>query len=108
VDDFMEALWEAIAIVLAVSLLALGVRAGAAVALSIPLVLAVVFVTMMTFGIDLQRISLGALIIALGLLVDDAMITIESMVTRLERGDEKEKAAAFAYSSTAMPRLAAR
>jgi multidrug efflux pump subunit AcrB len=106
VDDFMEALWEAIAIVLAVSLLALGVRAGAAVALSIPLVLAVVFVTMMTSGIDLQRISLGALIIALGLLVDDAMITIESMVTRLERGDEKEKAAAFAYSSTAMPRLA--
>ena len=57
-------------------------------------------------GIGLQRISLGALIIALGLLVDDAMITIESMVTRLERGDEKEKAASFAYSSTAFPRLA--
>ena len=106
VDDFMEALWEAIAIVLGVSLLALGLRAGAVVALSIPLVLAAVFVTMMTFGIDLQRISLGALIIALGLLVDDAMITIESMVTRLERGDEKEQAATFAYSSTALPRLA--
>ena len=79
---------------------------GAVVALSIPLVLAVVFVTMSAFGIDLQRISLGALIIALGLLVDDAMITVESMVTRLERGDEKEQAATFAYSSTAFPRLA--
>ena len=101
VADFMEALWEAIAIVLAVSLLALGLRAGAVVALSIPLVLAVVFMTMSALGIDLQRISLGALIIALGLLVDDAMITIESMVTRLERGDEKEQAASFAYSSTA-------
>ncbi len=106
VDDFMEALWEAIAIVLGVSLVALGLRAGAIVALSIPLVLAAVFMTMMGVGIDLQRISLGALIIALGLLVDDAMITIESMVTRLERGDEKEQAAAFAYSSTAFPRLA--
>ena len=106
VADFMEALWEAIAIVLVVSLVALGLRAGAVVALSIPLVLAAVFVTMMMFGIDLQRISLGALIIALGLLVDDAMITIEAMVTRLERGDEKEQAATFAYSSTAFPRLA--
>ncbi len=106
VDDFMEALWEAIGIVLAVSLLALGLRAGAVVALAIPLVLAVVFMAMMMFGIDLQRISLGALIIALGLLVDDAMITIEAMVTQLERGGEKEQAASFAYSSTAYPRLA--
>ena len=106
VADFMEALWEAIAIVLAVSLAALGLRAGAVVALSIPLVLAVVFVTMSAFGIDLQRISLGALIIALGLLVDDAMITVESMVTRLDRGDEKDQAATFAYGSTALPRLA--
>ena len=105
VDDFMEALWEAIAIVLAVSLVALGLRAGAVVAISIPLVLATVFVAMKFFGIDLQRISLGALIIALGLLVDDAMITIEAMVTRLERGDEKEQAATFAYASTALPRL---
>jgi multidrug efflux pump subunit AcrB len=105
VDDFMEALWEAIAIVLGVSLVALGLRAGAVVAISIPLVLAAVFVTMMFFGIDLQRISLGALIIALGLLVDDAMITIEAMVTRLERGDDKEQAATFAYASTAYPRL---
>ena len=106
VDDFMEALWEAIAIVLGVSLLALGLRAGAVVALSIPLVLAAVFITMTLLGIDLQRISLGALIIALGLLVDDAMITIESMVTRLEHGDDKEQAAGFAYASTAFPRLA--
>jgi len=105
VDEFMEALWEAIAIVLGVSLLSLGVRAGAVVALSIPLVLATVFVVMGFTGIDLQRISLGALIIALGLLVDDAMITVESMVTRLERGDDKERAASFAYTSTAFPML---
>jgi multidrug efflux pump subunit AcrB len=105
VDDFMEALWEAVAIVLAVSLLSLGLRAGAVVALSIPLVLAAVFVAMEFFGIDLQRISLGALIIALGLLVDDAMITVETMVTRLEHGDDKQKAATFAYSSTAFPML---
>ena len=106
VDDFMEALWEAVAIVLAVSLISLGLRAGAVVAISIPLVLAAVFVAMTVFGIDLQRISLGALIIALGLLVDDAMITVESMVTRLDHGDAKESAATFAYSSTALPRLA--
>ncbi|MEA2633545.1 MAG: multidrug efflux pump [Chloroflexota bacterium] len=105
VDDFMEALWEAIAIVLGVSLIALGLRAGAVVAISIPLVLAAVFLAMTFAGIDLQRISLGALIIALGLLVDDAMITVESMVTRLDHGDDKETAAAFAYSSTALPRL---
>ena len=105
VDDFMEALWEAIAIVLAVSLISLGLRAGAVVALSIPLVLAAVFVAMSFFGIDLQRISLGALIIALGLLVDDAMITVETMVTRLEHGDDKEHAATFAYTSTAFPML---
>jgi multidrug efflux pump subunit AcrB len=105
VDDFMEALWEAIAIVLGVSLVSLGLRAGAVVALSIPLVLAAVFVAMTIFGIDLQRISLGALIIALGLLVDDAMITVETMVTRLEHGDDKEHAATFAFTSTAFPML---
>ncbi|WP_246523692.1 efflux RND transporter permease subunit [Neoroseomonas eburnea] len=105
VHEFMEALWEAVAIVLAVSLLSLGLRAGAVVALAIPLVLGVVFVAMELFGIDLQRISLGALIIALGLLVDDAMITVEMMVTRLERGDDKEQAATFAYTSTAFPML---
>ncbi|MBV9219303.1 MAG: efflux RND transporter permease subunit [Methylobacteriaceae bacterium] len=105
VDDFMEALWEAVAIVLGVSLVSLGLRAGAVVALSIPLVLAAVFVVMSFTGIDLQRISLGALIIALGLLVDDAMITVETMVTRLEHGDDKEHAATFAYTSTAFPML---
>ena len=105
VDDFMEALWEAVAIVLAVSLVSLGLRAGAVVALSIPLVLAAVFIAMGFFGIDLQRISLGALIIALGLLVDDAMITVETMVTRLEHGEDKESAATFAYTSTAFPML---
>ena len=105
VDDFMEALWEAVGIVLAVSLVSLGMRAGAVVALAIPLVLAAVFVAMEVFGIDLQRISLGALIIALGLLVDDAMITVETMVTRLEHGDDKEHAATFAYTSTAFPML---
>jgi len=105
VDDFMEALWEAIGIVLAVSFISLGVRAGAVVACSIPLVLAAVFVGMEFAGIDLQRVSLGALIIALGLLVDDAMITVEMMVTQLEAGAEKTKAATFAYTSTAFPML---
>ncbi len=106
INEFMEALWELIGIVLVVSVLSLGLRAGAIVIVCIPLVLAIVFAAMYGLGIDLQRISLGALIIALGLLVDDAMITIESMVSRLERGDDKPKAAIFAYSSTAMPRLA--
>jgi multidrug efflux pump len=105
VNEFMKALWEAIAIVLVISFLNLGLRAGLVVATSIPLVLAIVFVTMQIFGIDLQRISLGALIIALGLLVDDAMITIESMVSKLERGWDSIKAAIFAYASTAYPRL---
>ena len=105
VDDFMEALWEAIGIVLAVSLASLGLRAGAVVALAIPLVLAAVFVMMDFVGIDLQRISLGALIIALGLLVDDAMITVETMVTRLDYGDDREHAASFAFTSTAFPML---
>lgn len=105
VREFMKALWEAIAIVLAVSFLSLGLRAGAVVACSIPLVLAMVFVAMEIGGIDLQRVSLGALIIALGLLVDDAMITVETMVTRLELGWDKARAATFAYTSTAFPML---
>lgn len=105
VDEFMKALWEAVVIVLAVSFVSLGMRAGAVVAISIPLVLAIVFLAMQIFGIDLQRVSLGALIIALGLLVDDAMITVEMMVTRLEHGDSKESAATFAYTSTAFPML---
>jgi multidrug efflux pump subunit AcrB len=105
VAEFMKALWEAVAIILGVSLVSLGLRAGAVIALAIPLVLAFVFVVMTFLGIDLQRISLGALIIALGLLVDDAMITVETMVTRLEHGDTSERAATFAYTSTAFPML---
>jgi multidrug efflux pump len=105
VDEFMKALWEAVAIVLGVSLISLGLRAGAVVAVSIPLVLAAVFMSMEFLGIDLQRISLGALIIALGLLVDDAMITVEMMVTHLEHGEDKESAATYAYKHTAFPML---
>ena len=102
---FTKALFEAIAIVLVVSFLSLGLRAGVVVALSIPLVLAIVFVSMKAMDISLQRISLGALIIALGLLVDDAMITIEMMISKIEEGMEKVKAATFAYTSTAFPML---
>ena len=105
VSDFMEALIEAILIVLSICFLSLGLRAGAVIAFSIPLVLAVVFVGMQIWGIDLQRVSLGALIIALGLLVDDAMITVESMVTKLEEGWSAVKSATFAYTSTAFPML---
>jgi multidrug efflux pump subunit AcrB len=105
VSRFTQALWEAIAIVLAVSFLTLGLRAGAVVALSIPLVLAIVFLGMALSGISLQRVSLGALVIALGLLVDDAMVTIEMMVSRLERGFDRLAAATHAYSTTAFPML---
>ena len=90
---------------LAVSFLSLGLRAGLVVAISIPLVLAIVFLGMEGMGLSLQRISLGALIIALGLLVDDAMITIEMMVSKIEEGMEKVKAATFAYTSTAFSML---
>ena len=105
VNEFMEALIEAILIVLGISFLSLGARAGAVVAFSIPFVLAFVFIGMDVCGIDLQRVSLGALIIALGLLVDDAMITVESMVSKLEEGWTKTRAATFAYTSTAFPML---
>ncbi|MFJ2367021.1 efflux RND transporter permease subunit [Pseudomonas sp. NPDC087697] len=105
VGGFTSALFEAVIIVLAVSFISLGVRAGLVVACSIPLVLAMVFVFMEYSGITMQRISLGALIISLGLLVDDAMITVEMMVTRLEMGETKEQAATFAYTSTAFPML---
>ena len=105
VGGFTSALFEAVIIVLVVSFVSLGVRAGLVVACSIPLVLAMVFVFMEYSGITMQRISLGALIIALGLLVDDAMITVEMMVTRLEMGETKEQAATFAYTSTAFPML---
>ena len=105
VHDFMEALWEAIAIVLGISFLSLGVRAGLVVACSIPLVLACVFVMMEIWGVDFQRISLGALIISLGLLVDDAMITVESMITKLEQGWDAVRSATYAYTTTAFPML---
>lgn len=105
VGGFTSALFEAVVIVLVVSFISLGARAGLVVACSIPLVLAMVFVFMEYSGITMQRISLGALIIALGLLVDDAMITVEVMVTRLEKGESKEQAATFAYTSTAFPML---
>jgi multidrug efflux pump subunit AcrB len=105
VGGFTTALFEAVVIVLIVSFVSLGMRAGLVVALSIPLVLAIVFIYLNYVGISLQRISLGALIIALGLLVDDAMITVEMMVTRLEHGDNLKKAATFAYTSTAFPML---
>jgi multidrug efflux pump subunit AcrB len=101
----MTSLWQAIAIIMAVSVVSLGVRAGAIVALSIPLTLAIVFPVMQFVSIDLQRISLGALIIALTLLVDDAMSTIDAMTMRLAHGDEKEKAATFAYRTLAFPML---
>ena len=105
VGEFTEALVEAIAIVLAVSFLALGWRPGIVVAIAIPLVLAVTFAIMKFAGISLQRISLGALIIALGLLVDDAMIAVEMMITKMEEGYDKIKAATFTYTSTAFPML---
>ncbi|MET2828835.1 efflux RND transporter permease subunit [Mesorhizobium shangrilense] len=105
VSGFTRALFEAVAIVLAVSFISLGLRAGFVVALSIPLVLAITFLFMDYLGISLQRISLGALIIALGLLVDDAMIAVEMMVARLEAGDTLRKAATYVYTSTAFPML---
>ncbi len=102
---FMRSLGEAVAIVLAVSFLSLGLRAGAVVALTIPLVLAGTFTLMAWFGIDLHRVSTGALVIALGLLVDDAMIAVEMMSRKIEEGFDKFRAATFAYSSTAFPML---
>ncbi|MFA4970002.1 MAG: efflux RND transporter permease subunit [Sulfuritalea sp.] len=102
---FVKTLGEAMIIVLAVSFLSLGWRTGTVVALSIPLVLAITFLLMKVFGIDLQRISLGALVIALGLLVDDAIIAVEMMVVKMEQGWDRFKAATFAYTSTAFPML---
>jgi len=105
IHEFLEALAEAIGIVLVVSLMALGWRAGLVVALTIPMVLAATFFLMSLMGIDLHRISLGALIISLGLLVDDAMIAVEMMDRKLEEGHDKLSAATFAYTSTAFPML---
>lgn len=105
VGGFIKALVEAVAIVLVVSFVSLGLRAGLVVTVTIPLVLAITFVVMQYSGISLQRISLGALIIALGLLVDDAMITIETMISRLEVGESLDKAASYAWTSIAFPML---
>lgn len=105
VSGFIRVLIEAVVIVLAVSFVSLGTRAGLVVAAAIPIVLAMTFIGMMLAGIGLQRISLGALIIALGLLVDDAMITVEAMVSRIEAGDSKWRAATYAFETTAFPML---
>jgi len=114
VGEFVRVLIEAIVVVLAVSFVALGlhtrplrldVRPGLVVAITIPLVLAITFVTMYYWGVGLHKISLGALIIALGLLVDDAIIAVEMMVRKMEEGYDKARAATFAYELTAMPML---
>ncbi len=103
--EFERSFLEALAIVLGVSFLSLGWRTGIVVALSIPLVLTIVFILMSIMGIDLHRITLGALIIALGLLVDDAIIAVEMMAVKLEEGWSRERAAAYAWESTAFPML---
>ena len=105
VEDFVEAVAEAIGIVLVVSLLSLGVRTGMVVVISIPLVLAATALFMYLFGIGLHKVSLGTLILALGLLVDDAIIAVESMAVKIEQGFGRLRAAAFAYTSTAFPML---
>jgi multidrug efflux pump subunit AcrB len=105
IKDFTTSLWQAIAIILGVSFVSLGVRAGTVVALAIPLVLAIVFALMGILGIDLHRISLGALIIALALLVDDAMTTVDAMTRRLALGDDKATAAVYAYKTLAFAML---
>jgi multidrug efflux pump len=114
VGEFIGVLIEAVAIVLAVSFISLGLhfkpfridwRPGMVVGITIPLVLAITFVTMYYWGVGLHKISLGSLIIALGLLVDDAIIAVEMMVRKLEEGYDKARAATFAYEATAMPML---
>ena len=105
INDFMTSLWQAIIIILVCSFASLGGRPGAVVALAIPLTLAVVFAVMNVANIDLHRISLGALIIALGLLVDDAMTTVDAMLRRLGAGDSIDDAATFAYRTLAAPML---
>ena len=106
ISEFMTSLWQAIAIILATSFISLGVRPGLIIAFSIPLTLAIVFPIMQLAGIDMQRISLGALIIALALLVDDAMTTTDATLTRLAAGDDKLQAASFAFRTYAFAMLA--
>jgi multidrug efflux pump len=105
VGEFVHSFIEALAIVLFVSFVALGWRTGIVVALSVPLVLAIVFIVMNAMSLDLHRITLGALIIALGLLVDDAIIAVEMMVVKMEQGWDRVRAASFAWESTAFPML---
>ncbi len=106
ISEFMTSLWQAIAIILVTSFIFLGVRPGLIIALSIPLTLAIVFPIMQLAGIDMQRISLGALIIALALMVDDAMTTTDATLTRLAAGDDKIQAASFAFRTYAFAMLA--
>ena len=105
VGEFVRVLGEAVAIVLLVSFFSLGLRTGLVVAVSIPLVLAMTFAAMHWFDIGLHKISLGALVLALGLLVDDAIIAVEMMAVKMEQGFSRLKAAAFAYETTAFPML---
>ncbi|WP_454832295.1 efflux RND transporter permease subunit [Pseudoxanthomonas wuyuanensis] len=105
VGEFVKVLTEAVVIVLLVSFFSLGLRTGLVVAVSIPLVLAMTFAAMHYFGIGLHKISLGALVLALGLLVDDAIIAVEMMAIKMEQGFDRLKAASFAYESTAFPML---
>jgi multidrug efflux pump subunit AcrB len=106
IAEFMTSLWQAVAIILFISFISLGVRPGLVVALAIPLTLAMVFSVMQLASIDMQRISLGALIIALALLVDDAMTTVDATLTRLAQGDSKVEAASFAFRAYAFAMLA--
>ena len=105
VREFVRSLAEAVVIVLAVTFFSLGVRTGFVVALAIPLVLAATFLFMSLFGVGLHKISLGALILSLGLLVDDAIIAVEMMAIKMEQGWDRMQAASFAYTSTAFPML---
>jgi multidrug efflux pump len=105
VSEFVETFVEALGIVMLVSFVSLGWRTGIVVALSVPLVLATVMMTMYATGLDLHRITLGALIIALGLLVDDAIIAVEMMVVKMEQGFDRARAATYAWTSTAFPML---
>jgi multidrug efflux pump subunit AcrB len=106
ITEFTASLWQAILIIIVVSFVSLGARPGAVIACAIPLTLAIVFAFMLLFGIDLHRVSLGALIIALTLLVDDAMTTVDAMIRRLAAGDSKDAAATYAYRTLATPMLA--
>lgn len=105
VNEFVKALAEAVIIVLVVSLVSLGLRTGIVVVVTIPVVLAITFLCMREFDIGLHKISLGALILSLGLLVDDAIIAVEMMATKMEQGWDRVRAASYAYTSTAKPML---